>query len=232
MSTGVVAAQYPEEDQGQGCYRVWERHVPCSASLSLSVRMKKPPHTAIESGPPRGLGESQCCACGRAEDGTSGVGILGSVQLHWAEAGQGVKDSTSRAEMSWDGHAVGTWIAGDVPWQGTFKQNWTGKVLPGRDSLLTSVLYPGEGVWLQEGVRGGAVPLLSSPCNSHLSACHPQQDSELYRWQPAPTQNRPPQLQALPERDCQEGEAAEEVVGRWVKPEGCRGMGPYYLLYP
>lgn len=35
MSTGVAAAQYPEEDQGQGCYRVWERHVSCSASLSL-----------------------------------------------------------------------------------------------------------------------------------------------------------------------------------------------------
>lgn len=124
--------------------------------------------------------------------------------------------------MSWDGHAVGTWTAGGVPWLGTFKQNWTGKVLPARDSQLTSVPYLREGACIQEGVRGGAVPLVSLPCHSHLSACHPQQDSELYRWQPTPTQNWPPQLQALPERDRQEGEAAEEVAGRWVEPEGCR----------
>lgn len=205
----------------------------CHAQLpSLSGRMKKSPRAAIESGPPHGLGEIQCCACGRAEDGTSRVGLQGSVQLHWTETGHGVKTSVSRAEVTWGGHAVGTWTAGGVPWQGTFKLNWTGKVLPARDSQLTSVLYPREGVWLQKGVGGGAVPLLSLPCNSRHSACHPQQDSELYRWQPAPTQNWPPQLQALPERDRQEGEAAEEVAGRWVKLDGCRGMGPPYLLYP
>lgn len=130
-------------------------------------------YAPIESGPPCGLGESQCCAYERAEDGTSRVGVQGSIQLHWAEAGQGVKGSTGRAEMNWDGHALGTWTAGGVPWQGTFKQNWTGKVLSARDSQLTSVLYPREGVWLQEGVGGGAVLLLSLPCNSHLSACHP-----------------------------------------------------------
>lgn len=187
----------------------------CHAQLpSLSWRMKKSPCAAIESGPLRGLGETQCFACGRAEDETSHVGVQGSVQLHWAETWHRVRTSTSRAEVSWDCHAVGTWTAGDVPWQGTFKLNWTGKVLPARDSQLTSVLYFREGVWLQEGVGVGAVPLLSLSCNSHCSACHPQQDSELYRWQPAPTQNWPPQLQALPERDCQEGEAAEEVAGR------------------
>lgn len=35
MSTGVAASQYPKEDQSQGCYRVWERQVLCSASLFL-----------------------------------------------------------------------------------------------------------------------------------------------------------------------------------------------------
>lgn len=214
MSTGLAAARCPEEDQGQGCYRVWERRAQLP---SLSGRMKKSPHGAIQSGPPQGLGETQCCACGRAEGGTSRVRVQGSVQLHWAEPGQGVKASPNGAEVSWDGHAGGTW---QEVCPGRGEQNWTGKVLPARDSQLPSVLYLREGVWLQEGVGRGAVPLLSLPYNSRLSACHPQQDSELYRWQPAPTQNRPPQLQALPERDRQEGEAAEEVAGRWVKPEG------------
>lgn len=97
-----------------------------------------------------------------AEDGTSWVGVQGSVQLHWAEIGHKVKTSTSGAEVSWDGHAVGTWTAGGVPWQGTFKLNWTGKVLPARDSQLTSVLYPREGVWLQEGAGSGSCPSLKS----------------------------------------------------------------------
>lgn len=106
MSTGLAAARCPEEDQGQGCYRVWERRAQLP---SLSGRMKKSPHGAIQSGPPQGLGETQCCACGRAEGGTSRVRVQGSVQLHWAEPGQGVKVSPNGAKVSWDGHAGGTW---------------------------------------------------------------------------------------------------------------------------
>lgn len=192
----------------------------CRAQLpSLSGSMKKSPHSAIESCPPHGHGETQCCACGRAEDGTSQVGVQGSIQLHWAETGQGVKASTSRAEESWDACAVGTWTAGCVPWQGHSSKTGQGRsCLPeAASSRVSSAL--GEGVWLQEDVGVRAVLLLSLPCNLPL-CLPPQQDSELYWWQPAPTQNRPPQLQALPERNRQEGEAAEEVAGRWVKPEG------------
>lgn len=42
MSTGLAAAQYPGENQGQECYWVWERHVPCSASLSFWEHEKIP----------------------------------------------------------------------------------------------------------------------------------------------------------------------------------------------
>ena len=94
---------------------------------------------------------------------------------------------------------------------------------------------PREGDWLWEGVGEGSIlvhPECTLSLTSLLSAHGPQQNPELYRWQPAPTQDWPPQLQALPERDRQEGEAAQEVAGRWVKPEGCgeRGGSRTFLL--
>lgn len=97
---------------------------------------------------------------------------------------------------------------------------------------------PGEGIWpwrvCGKEPGGDPNPPLRVFCPSPLlSAPGPQQDPELYRWQPASAQNRAPQLQALPERDRQEGEAAQEAAGRWVKPRGCRGgqgTGPRCLL--
>ncbi|KAI1236241.1 hypothetical protein IHE44_0001520, partial [Lamprotornis superbus] len=111
----------------------------------------------------------------------------------------GVKASPSRAEVSWDGRAVGTWTAEGVPWQGMFKQtgqgrtqNCTGGSLPPpKIGHLNSKLFLNEIAKkekqlrkLLEGPLSTPVPFLQSipmyPCTVSNSSAEKRKHSTAF----------------------------------------------------